>query len=123
MRKIAGTNYDAVVNLFAGDPKGSAAASLANASNVVAWIDTYIAKLQEIRDLLSDDDEKKLKEMFQAAWDHGEKWKAERARGVWDQNEGATHMTEQPNFVRQAFLGGGFKRKSPDDKKDKERKR
>lgn len=123
MRKVASVGYEACVNTLPGDPTGHAGVCLANSANVTHWIDAYIEKLTQIRALLADQDAETVTALFEKAWEHGIKWKEERGRGQWDMHEGTAPVAEQPGFLRQAFVGGGLRRKPLEGGKDKGRKR
>jgi prephenate dehydrogenase len=119
MRKIANVGYEAIVNLLPGTAPVYAGACLTNAENLTQWLDQYIEKLEGIRKSLAAKDEKAINALFEAAVAGGDKWKSERKRAQWDLGEVAAPATEQPGFIRQTFLGGGFKRKPPADKEKK----
>ncbi len=87
MRKLAGGQYQAVTHFVSGDPATYCDAILANRENVVRWIDTFIANLQQWRQRVADGRGDVLAESFQRAFEARDQWQREKAEGRWDERE------------------------------------
>jgi len=109
MRKLAGGSFDRVTTLVGEDPGALSDLLLANSDNLVRWLDAYLVELQATRDLIADGAREPLLESVEQAVVARLKW-------LQDRHEGFAEVTrsedmESPNYIRQFFLGGGFRRR------------
>ncbi len=77
MSGLAASGYRDVTRLASGSPEMHADICLTNKGNIVAWLDTLIGKLQEIRATLSEGDAH-IKTMLTLAREARQKWLEER---------------------------------------------
>jgi prephenate dehydrogenase len=87
MRKLAGGQYQVATHFVSGDPAAYRDAILANRENVVRWIDTFIANLQQWRQKVAEDQGDVLAESFRRAFEARDRWQREKAEGRWDERE------------------------------------
>ncbi|MFO8102112.1 MAG: prephenate dehydrogenase [Dehalococcoidia bacterium] len=73
MSKLAASGYGDTTRLASGDPELYCGICLTNRQAIVEWVDRYIQRLKECRQLITENEEG-LKEFFQQARESRENW-------------------------------------------------
>lgn len=117
-RKLAGHAFFATteaVNHFK-EEKELGTTALLNSDNAVRLLDSMIAELIILRDMLKNQDADELKKTLTAAVDARQKWWRERQKSDWE------GQTEAPPLITRGEIFGryfGLGRRSKDKQKDK----
>lgn len=103
LRRLVGQEYRSSTAFASTDPAVYRDLCLTNAQNIVRWIDTFIAQLTELRDVLSSANAEQLDSLFAEAMETRERWlKGEAASSSLDET------LEQAGVgrMRQMLFGG-----------------
>lgn len=106
-RRLAGSTFDAATHLGSGGAEALAGAALANADNLVRWLDTYTEQLAAWRTPLVAGDQAALAELFGQALEARAQWMMERSSGF---SEAVPLQEAPPSNVQRLF---GIRRRSP----------
>jgi prephenate dehydrogenase len=74
LQRVVGQEYRSSTEFFSSDPSVYRDLCLTNAGNIVRWIDSFIAYLSELRDVLEEEDEERLDDLFSTAMETRERW-------------------------------------------------
>lgn len=108
MRKFAGYRF-AIATEAASDAHERHTEVFLNRENIVYRLNTLLAELMRLRDLLTQDDAGSLAEVFVTTAEGRVRWLAEREQGMWGK-EGAAQMDHVPTAREQLgqMLFGGM---------------
>ena len=101
-QRSAGKSFakiSSVVDQFSGDER-SGLEFILNKTNAISAIDQMTASLQEIRMMISDDDEQRLNKLIKNAHIGHSKWTEQRVSGDWEK-----YIGEKPPSTKER-LGG-----------------
>ncbi len=105
MRKLAGGLFEKATHSGSHDQAAYRDACLLNSQNVVRWIDSCQAHLNQLKEWLTTEDEDRLREAFADSLAARQKWLQEREEGRWDLDE-RPEMPPPPSFLKR-FIGLG----------------
>jgi prephenate dehydrogenase len=108
MRKLAGGSFDRISAFVGEDPDALSSLLLANSDNLVRWLDTYMAALTAVRDLIAQGEHEPLAQSVDQAVIARHQW-------LQDQRDRFAEIKpiadlERPNFMRQLLIGGRRRR-------------
>jgi prephenate dehydrogenase len=112
MRRVAGASFARATSSAEADPQEAAVMWRANRDNVARWLETYCAKLGDVRAALLSDDESALVRLLTNAREARALWLKDHQSGNW---EGAAPM---PKVSIGTLLGQMVlpQRRAPEDK-------
>lgn len=105
MRRLAGSVFEKATCSGSNDPTTYRDACLLNRQNMVRWIDSYQADLNQLKEWLTTGDEEKLLEVFEEGLAARQKWLLAREEGHWDLEE-MPELSPQTGFLKR-FIGLG----------------
>ena len=105
--RAAGSRYEIATYLPNLSAEELAAASLANADNIVHWIDALIKELSDWRQALSEQNQDALNQQFETALTGLGQWLKMRESGDWEALERPS-LDETVGVFRRIFLGKGL---------------
>ena len=105
MRKLAGDAFQSVTRFSSGDATTYRDACLTNGENIVRWIDAYLVRLQELREVIAAQEAEELEKTFEEVVSGRDRWLREKAEGRWELEEEIPAPTQQ-SFLRR-FIGIG----------------
>jgi prephenate dehydrogenase len=100
MRKLAGDAFQSVTRFSSGDAATYRDACLTNGENIVRWIDTCLARLKELREVITAQEVEKLEEIFEEAMSVRDRWLRDKAEGRWELAEETPDLPPQQSFLR-----------------------
>lgn len=74
LQRMVGQEYRSSTQFLSTDPAVYRDLCLTNAENIVRWIDTFIARLTEVRGILESEDEERLGILFTEAMQTRDRW-------------------------------------------------
>ncbi len=107
IRRLAGSTFDTATHLGSGGADALASATLANAGNVVRWLDAYAAQLAAWREQLLAGDQAALSALYGSALETRAQWLVERGHGF---TEAIPLPEPPPTNVQRLF---GIRRRTP----------
>lgn len=123
MRKVAGDTFMRASDLSGTEADALRETSLANADNMIRWVDDAIRRLYELRNAIRDSDEEYLDDLFTDVVASREQWIIDRAKGFI--GEDLPSAPEAPSYWKSLFgMGGGmFRRRGEDKDSDKDKRK
>lgn len=123
MRKVAGDTFMRASDLSGTEADALRETSLANADNMVRWVDDAIRRLYDLRNAVRDGDEEYLDDLFADVVASREQWIIDRAKGFV--GEELPSAPETPSYWKSLFgMGGGmFRRRGEDKDSDKDKRK
>jgi len=118
MRRLAGSAFETATGFASSDASTYCDAFAINQTNLLRWIDVYLAQLAAFRELLAAGDQSLLQEsarkenlraMVSRLLTAREQWVRDRARGQWELDEFRVPTPEPPSMLGR-LLGSGFDR-------------
>jgi prephenate dehydrogenase len=100
MRKLAGDAFQSVTRFSSGDAATYRDACLTNGENIVRWIDTCLARLKELREVIAAQEIEKLEKIFEEAMSVRDRWLRDKAEGRWELAEETSALPPQQSFLR-----------------------
>ena len=79
--QLSGIDFTGITQLLAGDAQSLAGLCTLNASNVVRWLDAFLPKLSQLRELVMAQDAKALQQSFVSALAARANWTHKRVEG------------------------------------------
>ncbi len=114
MRKLAGSQFYTSTLITEGDGKSVAAGLAANREHVMIWLDEFMARLDEWRQLLADGKEEVIAKAIDDGLAVGQKWMSAYLRSNWDESQDAASMPTSGTMFRDLF--GFGKWRTPTDR-------
>jgi len=99
MRKLAGDVFQSATHFSSGDAATYRDACLINRENIVRWIDTCLAKLTELREIIAAQEAEKLEKTFEEAMSVRDRWLRDKAEGRWELAEEFSASAPQQSFM------------------------
>jgi prephenate dehydrogenase len=106
IRKLAGDAFQSATLFSSGDAATYRDACLTNGENIVRWIDACLARLKELRAIITAQEAEKLEKTFEEAMSAREKWLRDKAEGRWELAEEISASVPQQSLLRR-FIGIG----------------
>jgi len=100
MRKLAGDAFQSVTRFSSGDATTYRDACLTNGENIVRWIDAYLVRLQELREVIAAQEAEELEKTFEEVVSGRDRWLREKAEGRWELAEATPESSAQRNPLR-----------------------
>ena len=122
MRKFAGVHF-ATATGAADDAHERHTAVFLNREHVLRRLNVLLSELVHLRDLLTQDDEEALEEIFSATAEGRARWLAQREQGMWIKTRaaGVASLPTAGEYVRQMLFGNiGSRRRERADRSRKE---
>jgi prephenate dehydrogenase len=100
MRKLAGDAFQSATHFSSGEVATYRDACLTNGENIVRWIDTCLAKLTELREVIAAQEAEKLEKTFDEVMSTRDRWLRDKAEGRWETAEEIPATSPQQGFLR-----------------------
>jgi prephenate dehydrogenase len=100
MRKLAGDAFQSATHFSSGDAATYRDACLTNGENIVRWIDAYLARLNELREVIATQEAEKLETAFEEVMSVRDRWLRDKAEGRWEPAEEISATHPQQGFLR-----------------------
>jgi prephenate dehydrogenase len=103
MRRVAGPVFARATASADAEPAETAAALRANRDNVARWLESYRAKLSDLRAALLADDAEQLTKLLADAREARDQWLGDQRSGNWDNVIEAPQVSKSEMYVRMVW--------------------
>ena len=101
LRKFADANFDTFSAMLGEDPAATSHALLSNRENLLHWLDSYLGKMQQVRQLLAEDVGDQLGDVVKTAVEARQLWLKDREKQFSEMPEAP--QIERPNLLHQVL--------------------